>query len=167
MQDGRIIPKKGSEVKQEGFEHRQGGDSGTGTRRDSADGFARKMKDHQGVFAAGAPGPGLRDVILVVESEDQAVLVSGGLVGQVRGASELEGEFLDGIGGGDSPHAGLIIGRTVVNQGDGVPIERIEGEHGLHVHGGKRFDDDGARCAELEFGMGSHAVAVGALPLPS
>jgi hypothetical protein len=61
-------------------------------------GHSLKMKDHVRIFSVLTPGPSLRNVILVLERQNELVFVTDSNVWQVSCAGKLEHQFFDVAG---------------------------------------------------------------------
>lgn len=84
------------------------------------------MENHEGVFIVLAPSPGFRDVVGVVEVDDQAMLVSCGGRFEVARALKFEDKVFDVVGVWSRPHAWLIVSRAIVDESDGILVDAVK-----------------------------------------
>src|SRR5262249_39672330 len=117
------------------------------------------------VFAIAAPGPGFGDVIGIVETEDEVMLVASVGRGEVAGFDEVEAEFLNVVGGGGGAHVRLVVCGAVMDEGDAVAVDAVDGHHFFHTGRRDRFQDGGIGNHDFEGGLDGHAVLVLALPV--
>src|SRR5215831_7108257 len=72
--------------------------------------LAAKVKHHRHLVAVMLPGPGFRDVVGILEANDQSMLVANRRITQVAGGDELKIELIH-VRRRYSPHPRLVVGR--------------------------------------------------------
>src|SRR5579872_6867403 len=87
--------------------------------------FANEVIDHGRVLAGFAPCPPFRDVIFILELDDQMLLMTGSRVGKVSGALKLKLQFSRGLVLRYRAHPRLIVGRAVMHESDAVLVDAI------------------------------------------
>src|SRR5215472_2300803 len=123
----------------------------------------RKMKNLVMILAILVPCPGLGYVIVVFEVHDELVFMAGLRGWQIAGTHEGEHQLCQRAAR-NRFHSWLIVGRTVMHQGDPVSVETIKGHHRRHARRAERLHNHRARDTGLKYRSSSHIMLV--LPLP-